>query len=102
MLTDDGSPSDSSCSEDDAGANSSGYTRRKTRTHRTTFGENLSPRTGAAGDGTNRNNSRDRHSENFTSHVIDIDSQGAALDNEENDHIPGEPVKIFNVHVYLI
>lgn len=66
--------SDSSCSDDDAGANSSGYTRRKTKPHH---------KQTTSGGGTVR---------------IDVDMSEV---DESNIHIPGEPLKTFIAFLFL-
>ena len=73
----DHSPSDSSCSDDDAGAaNSSGYIRRKTRLHQ-------------------------RGSGNAAASVrIDID-EDEGVPFPEDVHIPGEPVKTALAFIFL-
>ena len=104
LISDNCSPSDSSCSDDDAGANSSGYTRRKARTHRTTFADHFSGRSGGAGDGIGLNHScSSRHrGSGVGAHVIDIDGRvGDGLDSEDGDHIPGEPVRLSSIYCFV-
>ena len=101
-LSDNCSPSDSSCSEDDlGGANSSGYVRRKTRSQRSTMVDHLTGRSGGAGDGMGLNQScsssgRQRGGGGVTSHIIDVEGRGGnGLESDDDDEdIPAEAVSI--------
>ena len=89
MLSDNGSTSDSS-SDDDAGANSSGYTRRKTRNTRCTFRDQYTDRIGPTGDNTSLTFARVGQPDGVN--VIDVSSQDCdGLDDDEKV-IPGEAV----------
>ena len=87
MLSDNVSTSDS-FSDDDAGANSSGYIRRKTRNTRCTFRDQFSDRIGATGDESNLNRGRRTDGVN----VIDIGSHCCEGVNDDEENISGEPV----------
>ena len=79
----DNSPTDSSCSDDDAGV-SSGYTRRKTRLHQRPSNENRIPPHGP-----------DRRIE------IDPDPEEDEEVADNPVHIPGEPCKTLLAFIFL-
>ena len=93
MLYDDRS-FDSSSSEDDAGLNSSGYTRRKTKTGRSNARDTYSELIGCSGDDKNIDHQHRRHLDRGHPNIIEIDFQSSI--DTSNAYIPGEPVIILN------
>lgn len=90
-LLDNSPDSDSSCSDDDAGANSSGYTRRKTRTLRGNVGGSACiemPPGGGGGEGEDNGGG------------VMGEGEGGEL-AEADVHIPGEPVKTLLAFIIL-
>lgn len=77
----DNSPSDSSCSDDDAGANSSGYTRRKTRLHQRGSACHIDMPPDGGGGG--------------------VAQETEVEGNPEDVHIPGEPLKTLLAFIFL-
>ena len=87
---------DSSSSEDDAGLNNSGYTRRKTKTGRSNTRDTYSELVDCSGDGRNINFRQNTLGDNRRPpKVIDIDYQLHETINIANEpHIKGEPVSL--------
>ena len=89
---------DSSSSEDNAGLNSTGYIRRKTKTVRNNAKDTYSELIGCSGDDRNINHHQRSLLNRGHPNIIEIDSQ--AFIDTKNANIPGEPV-IFCTHFMI-